>query len=129
MVANDSVVRVFPVVLWIHREEANFRGLGVNAVCAQNLARRLGLFGGLVVGVFGFVGLGRDVELDERGIRRGFKFAIGADENGVGQRAERGTLRDRESAQNENGAKGNNDSFHREILLPLDGLRFCLKAA
>src|SRR5258708_16436891 len=102
MIPDDFVLGVFPVILRIHGKEAYLRRLGIDTVCAQHLARDLGLFGRLVVRVFSVVGLGRDVELDERGIGSGFKLAVSADKNCVGLSADGGTLRGSDSAKYHN---------------------------
>src|SRR5271163_3264538 len=51
LVADHFVLGVFPIVLRIHGEEADFRRFRIDAVGTQNLTRGLSLLGGLVVGI------------------------------------------------------------------------------
>jgi len=112
-VADHLALGILPVIHRVYGEETDLGRFGINSVGAQDLARGFGGFRGLIVGGLGGVCLGADVELDHRGVGSGFELAIGADEDGVGQRGERGSLGNGERGQHENGTKNESGGFHR----------------
>ena len=83
-VADQFPFRGFPVVHGFDRIGTDLGGFGIDAIVAHDLADLFGLFGGLIVGGFGVVGLRRDVELHERRVGRSVEFAVRAGEQGVG---------------------------------------------
>ena len=80
------------VVDRLEREVTDLGRLRIDAVRAQNLPHLLGRFGGAIVGFARSRFLRGDVELHESGIRIGFEFAVGADENGVGLGGDGGSI-------------------------------------
>src|SRR5208283_3075374 len=116
LVANNSVLYVFPVVLRVQREETDLGRLGVNAVGAHDLARGFSLFGSQIVGILRRIALPRDVELNQRRVWSSLEFSIGANVDRVGQGRHRWGLSVQSGAQNENATERQNGGFH-EVLL------------
>ena len=87
----------------LNGEESDVGGFGFDAVGAQDLANLFDFFRSVLVGGLRGVVLHGDVELEDGGVGSGFKLAVGADIDGIGECGDGGMLlrqgRDGEDAE------------------------------